>query len=98
MTTDLLAVSIYNYTNDDTASGMVRVVFRVDLMQNTVVNASALETIFFDGLTDGVDRLEPDSIVAVEGINPILLFFFFIFNLFLFLFYVCKYVIWIKMN
>ena len=61
---DLLAVSIYNYTIEGERA---RVTFRVDLEDGSPVNASTLETIFFDGLTDGVDRLEPDSIVDVEG-------------------------------
>ena len=43
------------------------VVFRVDLASLSSVTTDALEMEFLDGLTSGVNRLEPNSVVVLGG-------------------------------
>ena len=63
-TEDVLSVAVYNYT---ISTSQAKVTFRVDFPQVSSLDLETLEKAFLAGLTEGVNRLEPDSIVIAEG-------------------------------
>ena len=65
-TEDVLSVAVYNYT---VSTSQAKVTFRVDFPQDSPLDLETLEDAFLAGLTEGADRLEPDSIVITEGIT-----------------------------
>ena len=63
-TEDVLSVAVYNYT---ISTSQAKVTFRVDFPQDSSLDLETMEEAFLAGLTEGVNRLEPDSIVIAEG-------------------------------
>ncbi|XP_072172523.1 uncharacterized protein [Diadema setosum] len=65
---DVLQVSVYNYTLQDT---QVTVTFRVDLPSSTTLNSGSLENAFYDGLTQIQNNylLLPDNIILLKDVD-----------------------------
>ena len=61
---DVLRVLVYNYTQGET---LLTVTFRVDFTDTSNITAEELKEEFIAGLTKDVNRLEPSSIVIIEG-------------------------------
>ena len=63
-TEDVLSVAVYNYT---VSTSQAKVTFRVDFPESSSLDLETLEGVFLSGLTEGANRLEPDSVVITQG-------------------------------